>query len=117
MGHDDDQRHLTHVGGFAAHVGTGDDQHAARIVQFHVVGDEGCFQGLFHQSFFLPTKNNVRLTLFDILGKEVKVITEGNLNYGKHNIVLNASDLAAGVYFYKLEAGEFVDVKKLVLLK
>ena len=68
-------------------------------------------------SFFLPTKNNVRLTLFDILGKEVKVIAETNLNYGKHNIVLNASDLAAGVYFYKLEAGEFVDVKKLVLLK
>jgi hypothetical protein len=68
-------------------------------------------------SFFLPSKNNIRLTLIDILGKVVRVIAEGNYNYGEHSIELNASDLAAGIYFYKLETFEFVDVKKLVLLK
>ncbi len=53
----------------------------------------------------------------DILGKEVSVLADGNYNYGKHSIELNASDLATGVYFYKLVANGFVDVKKLVLLK
>jgi hypothetical protein len=47
----------------------------------------------------------------------VRVIAEGNYNYGEHSIELNASGLAAGVYFYKLESFEFTDVKKLVLLK
>jgi hypothetical protein len=68
-------------------------------------------------SFFLPKKSNIRLTLIDILGKVVRVIAEGNYNYGEHSIELNASGLAAGVYFYKLESFEFTDVKKLVLLK
>jgi xylan 1,4-beta-xylosidase len=68
-------------------------------------------------SFFLPAKTNIRLTLMDILGKEVSVLAEGNYNYGKHSIELNASDLATGVYFYKLVTNGFVDVKKLVLLK
>jgi hypothetical protein len=68
-------------------------------------------------SFFLSTKNNIKLTLNDILGKEIKIIAQGNYSYGEHSIDMNASDLASGVYFYKLEAGEFVDVKKLVLLK
>jgi beta-xylosidase len=68
-------------------------------------------------SFFLPKKSSIRLTLIDILGKVVRVIAEGNYNYGEHSIELNASGLAAGVYFYKLESFEFTDVKKLVLLK
>ncbi len=50
MGQQHDQRGLAHVGGLAAHVGAGDDQHASLIVEVDVVGDERVFQYLFdHQ--------------------------------------------------------------------
>ena len=48
VGEQHDQRHLAHVGGFAAHVGAGDDQQAPVHVQAQVVGHEGSVQGLFH---------------------------------------------------------------------
>ena len=62
--------------------------------------------------------------MVDILGKEIREIAKGNYSAGEHSVQLNASDLASGVYFYKLEAtpnggqaGEFVSVKKLVVMK
>ncbi|HVO72664.1 MAG TPA: family 43 glycosylhydrolase [Ignavibacteriaceae bacterium] len=68
-------------------------------------------------SFNLPVKSYVHLTLFDILGNVVREITQGNYFQGEHKIELNASDLATGIYFCKLEAGDFVKVRKLLLLK
>lgn len=67
--------------------------------------------------FTLPVSSKVRLALYDILGREVKIMASGNFNAGRHQIKLNASNLASGVYFYKLEANDFISVKKLVLMK
>lgn len=67
--------------------------------------------------FTLPVGSKVRLALYDILGREIKVLASGNYNAGKHQVKLNASNLASGVYFYKLEANDFISVKKLVLMK
>jgi len=68
-------------------------------------------------SFNLPKRSEIRLSLIDTLGKVVKEVAKGKYNTGEHKITLNISDLASGVYFYKLEAGDFVSVKKLVLVK
>jgi hypothetical protein len=52
-----------------------------------------------------------------MLVQVVREIAAGNFSAGTHSVTLDASHLASGVYFYKLQAGSFVDVKKLVLMK
>jgi GH35 family endo-1,4-beta-xylanase len=68
-------------------------------------------------SFSLPQQSQIKLALFDILGRKVMEIANGFYAAGTHSIKLNASNLASGVYFYRLEAGSFVSIKKLMLLK
>ena len=59
----------------------------------------------------------VKLTIFDILGNEVAALVNEMKNTGTYIVDFNASGLSSGVYFYKLEAGDFRDVKKMLLLK
>lgn len=68
-------------------------------------------------SFSLPQRNYVRLELIDLLGKVVMNITEGEFEAGNHNIKLNVPHLSSGIYFYKMSAGQFTQVKKLILMK
>ena len=68
-------------------------------------------------SFELQEKSDIRLVLTNIIGKVVKVIAEGDYAAGYHKVLLNAEDLAAGLYVYKLEANGFTDMKKLVVIK
>ena len=67
--------------------------------------------------FGLPKAGNVSLVVYDILGRKVTELVNGDLTAGYHTINFNASDLSSGVYFYRLQAGDFVSVKKLMLLK
>ena len=67
--------------------------------------------------FSLPIKSDVRLMVINILGQEVREVATGSYEAGSHKVSLDASKLASGIYFYKLTAGKFSDVKKLVLLK
>ncbi len=69
-------------------------------------------------SFSLPEKSNVRLTIIDLLGREVaNLINNEERNEGSYSVAWNAATFASGVYFYRLQAGNFVEAKKLVLLK
>jgi len=68
-------------------------------------------------SFTLPRPSFVTLKVSDILGKEVATLVAEQLPTGRHRAVWNASGFASGVYFYHLQAGEFVETKKLLLLK
>lgn len=67
--------------------------------------------------FDLPEKSSIKLTLYNLLGEAVAVISKGEFSAGHHQVSFNASRLAAGLYFYKLEAKNFVDMKKLLILK
>lgn len=67
--------------------------------------------------FALPQSDNVKLVVYDALGRVVKELASGNYTAGYHKINFNASNLASGVYFYRITAGDFVSVKKLMLLK
>lgn len=67
--------------------------------------------------FELPKQGFVKLTLFDALGREVKVLVNQEMSSGKFNVDWNASDFPSGIYFYRLEAGSFTDTRKMVLVK
>lgn len=68
-------------------------------------------------SYALPKSSNVILKVFDMLGKEVSVIENGFKNAGNYTVEFDASKLTSGMYFYKIEAGDFKDTKKMMLLK
>ena len=59
----------------------------------------------------------VKLTVFDILGKEVATLVNENLQPGTYQTNFDAGNLKSGIYFYKLSTSEFSDVKKMILLK
>ena len=68
-------------------------------------------------SFSIPAASRVKLTLFDALGREVTQITNKDFSAGNHSINFNAAKLTSGIYFYRIEAGSFVQSKKMILLK
>ena len=60
---------------------------------------------------------SVKLILYDILGREVEVLVNEEQDAGYYKVNFNAGRLASGIYFYRLQAGDFVETKKMVLLK
>jgi hypothetical protein len=68
-------------------------------------------------SFVLPQANNVKLTVYDALGREVAVLVNEFRQAGQWNAEFNASALSSGIYFYRLEAGSFTETKKMLLIK
>jgi hypothetical protein len=65
----------------------------------------------------LPKTSNVKISVFDILGKEVATLINGNIEAGYHQVEFNGSNFASGLYIYKIEADGFTDVKKMMLIK
>ena len=68
-------------------------------------------------SFSLPKKSNVKITLFDVLGKNMLVVTDKEYESGTNELTINASNLKSGLYFYKLETADFWEVKKFMVIK
>jgi hypothetical protein len=68
-------------------------------------------------SYGLPKSSNVKLTIYDILGREVTVLVNEFKSIGNYSVEFDASELASGTYIYKIEAGEFVSSKKMALIK
>ncbi|MBU1115203.1 MAG: T9SS type A sorting domain-containing protein, partial [Bacteroidetes bacterium] len=67
--------------------------------------------------FALPKTSDVKITVYNILGSEVGQLVSGVHNAGYYKVSFDASNLASGIYFYSIKAGDFASVKKLVLLK
>jgi hypothetical protein len=68
-------------------------------------------------SFDLPVSGNVRLEVYNIIGRLVEMLVDENLDAGRHNIEWDASALSSGVYFYKLNADGNILTKRMTLLK
>ena len=68
-------------------------------------------------SYYLPFREYVSLKVFDVLGQEVTTLVAGERTAGQHLTHWDASSVSNGVYFYRMQAGEFSEMKKLVLLK
>ncbi|MFH0734705.1 MAG: T9SS type A sorting domain-containing protein [bacterium] len=67
--------------------------------------------------YSIPNSNMVSLKIFDVLGKEVTTLVNQQQNSGIHEVTFNAANLSSGTYFYQLKCGEFIETKKLLLLK
>ena len=65
----------------------------------------------------LPKSSFVRLKIYDILGREIKTLVNNEQIAGKYEVPFIGTNLASGVYFYRIEAGDFIETKKMVLLK
>jgi len=70
-------------------------------------------------TIIFQTKNraNIILKVFDLLGNEVAVIFSEEVEAGEYEVNFDASSLGSGIYFYRMYAGDFIETKKLVLLK
>ncbi|HIB14258.1 MAG TPA: T9SS type A sorting domain-containing protein, partial [Candidatus Marinimicrobia bacterium] len=68
-------------------------------------------------SFALPIDSEVSLSIYNLQGREVVSLVNGNMDAGYHSVVWNADRFGSGVYFVKMVAGEFVNTQKLMLVK
>ncbi|CAN5629710.1 hypothetical protein BH10BAC5_BH10BAC5_00430 [soil metagenome] len=68
-------------------------------------------------TFYLPKTGNARLEVFDVSGKLVSTLIDRKLGAGEISLEFNASNLASGIYFYRLSSGSFVASKKMLLIK
>lgn len=67
--------------------------------------------------FSLSEREIIRLVIYDLLGKEIRTVIDGPIESGYHLVTFDASDLSSGVYFYRLQAGDAVETKRMILLK
>ncbi len=68
-------------------------------------------------NYSIPSTQNVTLKVYDELGKEVATLVNKDQAAGNYTVDFNASNLASGVYFYRIQAGDFVQMKKMILMK
>jgi len=67
--------------------------------------------------FSLSKSGDVTLKIYNLLGEEVKTLVNEYKEIGNHSVLFNANNLASGIYFYRLQAGSFVETKKMILIK
>lgn len=68
-------------------------------------------------NYQLPKNSNVKLSIYDALGQTVNILVNESQTAGNHNITWDARAFPSGVYFYRLEAGDFVSNMKMILIK
>jgi N-acetylneuraminic acid mutarotase len=67
--------------------------------------------------FSVPFPANVKLHVYDCLGREVKTLLDAELQPGEHSVLFDANGLSSGFYFYRLQTGDFLQCQKCVVLK
>jgi hypothetical protein len=65
----------------------------------------------------IPESGNVSLKIYDMLGKELKILVESYRDEGRYEINFDASALSSGVYIYQMRINDFIDTKKMILMK
>jgi hypothetical protein len=75
------------------------------------------FNPLTHIDYSVPHKSYVTLRVFNILGQEVVTLFDGQRDAGNYTAIFNGRDLVSGIYLYRLQAGNFMSTKKLILIK
>jgi plastocyanin len=67
--------------------------------------------------YSLPQDSRVRIVIYNLLGQNIETLIDGSQPAGTHTAVWDASEVPTGVYFYKIEAGEFTQTRKMLLAK
>lgn len=68
-------------------------------------------------TYSIPKESFVTLKLYDVLGRELQTLISGEKKAGSYKVIFNGEEYSSGIYFYIMHAGDFIDVKKLILLK
>lgn len=68
-------------------------------------------------SYDLPARSHVTLRIFNVLGQEVATLVNGEVEAGRHQVWWDARRLSSGVYVYRMSAGDFVETKKMILVR
>ncbi|MDP8207320.1 MAG: T9SS type A sorting domain-containing protein [Candidatus Electryonea clarkiae] len=75
------------------------------------------FNSMARITFTLKSAGKVELKVYDVLGRELTTLINRTLEFGRHEVQLNADDFASGIYFITLESGNYQTVKKVVLIR
>jgi len=75
------------------------------------------FNPITNINFDIPKEGIVSIKVYDITGREISTLVNKSIEAGSYNVEFDASDFASGTYFYKVQAGDFTDVKKMMLVK
>jgi hypothetical protein len=67
--------------------------------------------------FSLPKASQVKINIYNMIGEQVETLAEGTFEQGYHSISFNAASIPSGTYVYRFEGSDFVQVKKMVLIK
>lgn len=67
--------------------------------------------------YSIPKRMNIKLIVFDALGREVKELVNGIVDKGEHEVMFSGSELSSGIYFYKIIAENYVNTQKMILIK
>ena len=87
-------------------------------VEFHLSQNyPNPFNPVTYIGYELPVASHVVLTVFDINGKEIEVLVDQNKPAGKYKVKFDATKIPSGVYFYKLQAGDYFETKKMTIIK
>lgn len=68
-------------------------------------------------NYSIPQQGMVSIKVFDVLGKEVTTLVNEIKQPGSYDVEFNAANLSSGVYFYRIQSGDFRDVKRMVVIK
>src|SRR5690606_15858708 len=68
-------------------------------------------------AYSVPVTGSVKLAVYNIVGEEVAVLVNGQVEAGFYEVTFDASNLSSGMYLYKLQSGNSVEVKKMILIK
>ncbi|NBC05143.1 MAG: T9SS type A sorting domain-containing protein, partial [Bacteroidetes bacterium] len=68
-------------------------------------------------SYQLPVSSEVRLEVYDMLGRNVATLVNEQVSAGRHTVNFDAGNLSSGVYLYRLQAGSQIMTRKLTILK
>ena len=68
-------------------------------------------------SFNIPQQSHVKLVIYDVLGRDVRTLVDEEKQPGRYSVSFDASNLPSGVYLYRLQAGNFSEVRKMVVMK
>ena len=74
-------------------------------------------RGVAPRNHAFPDAAEVQLRVYDLLGRDVATLVSGYQSAGRHQVEFHAGELASGVYFYRIDAGDFSAIRKMVLMK
>ncbi len=68
-------------------------------------------------NFAVQKKSTVKIIVFNVLGERVQILLDKELDAGFHEVDFNGAGLPSGIYLYKMIAGDFIETKKMILLR